>query len=96
MAPKRNESGRCGIALIDLETTMTMQDERTRSILQALEFLRELRDSEKHPETTPESRLQISGILRHFPDASTLGLIAFDCPSMIARPESESYGGGKK
>lgn len=42
---------------------MTMPYERTRSVVWADELLHELLDSQKHPETTAETRHQIKAIV---------------------------------
>ena len=50
---------------------MTMADERTRSLVETREFLRELSRNESLPESV---RLQAKSLLRHYPDAAAIRL----------------------
>ena len=52
---------------------MTMPSERTRSLRQALEFMKAVRTSGL---LTPELRNQLEGVLRHYPDASQIAHMA--------------------
>jgi len=61
---------------------MTMPNERTRSILQARDFLRQLRRDESLPEAI---RKEANRLLRHYPLASDIDFMAERCPCMFAR-----------
>lgn len=52
---------------------MTMPHERTRALIAAVEFLRELR---YHADTPPGMRDQLIGILRHLPEPRAIALEA--------------------
>ncbi|WP_338029232.1 BPSL0761 family protein [Frateuria edaphi] len=63
------------------EDSMTTPDERTRSLLQAGAFLKELATD---PLVPPAIRQEASRLLRHFPKASTVRL--------LARMEAKHFG----
>ncbi len=52
---------------------MTMPHERTKALIAAVEFLRDLHCA---PETTADMRDQLVGILRHLPEARAIELEA--------------------
>jgi len=51
---------------------MTMPDERTRSVLQAREFLENLRSPMKTPRVPQHVRDEARRLLRHYPSAGDL------------------------
>jgi hypothetical protein len=55
---------------------MTMPYERTRSLVMAETLLRELLDSTKHPETTPQTKREIECVLRHYPQTYEINDLA--------------------
>jgi len=68
----------------DLERQrMTMPNERTRSVVQAREFLQELMHSADLPESV---RREARRLLRHYPSDEDLGLAASALPGWWANP----------
>lgn len=66
---------------------MTMPCERTRSVVQAREFLRELMESADVPESV---RREARRLLRHYPSDGDLRLTALALPGWWERPSEES------
>lgn len=62
---------------------MTMPYERTRSVVQAREFLEKLRRSADVPESV---RNEAHRLLRHYPSDDDLDLTASSFPSWWAKP----------
>lgn len=71
---------------------MTMPSERTRSVMQTRDFLRELMSSEDTPGIPPEVRQEARRLLRHFPDASDLNLAAKVLPCFFGRVDVDDPG----
>ena len=59
---------------------MTLPNERSRAVLGAANVLRDLLDPDKHPETTAETRREITWALRHYPARWEINAIARLCP----------------
>lgn len=67
---------------------MTVPEERTRAVLQAREFLRDLVDRERTPDVPQAVRDEARRLLRHYPDAMHLRFAAHFAPQWWGRPES--------
>lgn len=64
---------------------MTTPEERTRSVVQAAEFLRDLCDSARFQGVPEEVRRQAKRLLRHYPSKSDLDAAAVAWPNTWAR-----------
>lgn len=74
---------------------MTMPNERTRAVLQARTFLRDLATGEWNPELPLAVRREAQRLLRHYPGASVmelahLALPAWFGPTQVADPGEPS------
>ncbi len=69
---------------------MTLPYERTNSVKQARDFLRDLLDPKKTPRIPKEIRKRAYWALRHFPSDLDMGYAADGAPSIFSMPERDS------
>jgi hypothetical protein len=68
---------------------MTLPDERTRAVLNAQRFLRDLLDPKKTPRVPRKIRKAAGWALKHFPSSFDLGEAAEKAPDVFAKPEKD-------
>jgi hypothetical protein len=68
---------------------MTLPNERTRSVRQAREFLRDLLDPKKTPKIPREIRKRAYRALRHFPSDMDMRYAYDGAPSVFGSPEKD-------
>jgi hypothetical protein len=66
-----------------LETKMTLADERYRALKQGMKLLEELLDPGKTPRVPSMVRERARGILRHFPTDYDIDRMADGCPDVL-------------
>ena len=69
---------------------MSLPRERTNSIKQARDFLRDLLDPKKTPRIPKEIRRRAYSALRHFPTDLDVGYAADGAPGVFGHPEDDN------
>lgn len=68
---------------LDKGQSMTLPDERYRSLLWAEQFLQDLMDPRKTPRVPKQIRQQARAVLRHYPSTYYIDQIARRAPDLI-------------
>ena len=76
-------------AMINVERSVTLPDERYRALVWAEKFLEDLMDPAKTPRVPKNIRAQARSVLRHYPGAYYIDQMARRSPDIIA-PEIEA------